>query len=53
MRIIELLKKDIIIFDLKSMLKVDVIDELVGKLDEVGCLSDWVGYKEVILNCEF
>ncbi|MED4209221.1 fructose-specific PTS transporter subunit EIIC [Priestia megaterium] len=52
MRITELLKKDTIILDLKSTSKADVIDELVGKLDEAGRLSDRAGYKEAILNRE-
>ncbi|RFB29901.1 PTS fructose transporter subunit IIABC [Bacillus sp. ALD] len=52
MRITELLKKDTIILDLKSTSKADVIDELVGKLDEAGRLSDLAGYKEAILNRE-
>ncbi|QCS53363.1 PTS fructose transporter subunit IIABC [Priestia flexa] len=52
MRITELLKKDTIILDLQSSSKSDVIDELVGKLDEAGRLNDREGYKQAILNRE-
>ncbi|TYR80788.1 PTS fructose transporter subunit IIABC [Priestia megaterium] len=52
MRITELLKKDTIILNLQSSSKADVIDELVGKLDEAGRLNDRKAYKEAILNRE-
>lgn len=52
MKITELLKKDTIILDLQSTSKAQVIEELVGKLDEAGRLENCEGYKEAILNRE-
>lgn len=52
MKITELLKKDTIIVDLKSNSKLDVIDELVNKLDEGGRLNNKEEYKKAILKRE-
>ncbi|RIW38299.1 PTS fructose transporter subunit IIA [Bacillus salacetis] len=52
MRITELLQRNTMILNLKSSSKADVIDELVGKLDEAGKLNDREGYKKAILARE-
>ncbi|WP_099351469.1 PTS fructose transporter subunit IIABC [Fredinandcohnia onubensis] len=52
MRITDLLKKDTVIIDLVSSSKLDVIDELVSKLDEAGRLQDKEQYKQAILTRE-
>nr|WP_309100788.1 fructose-specific PTS transporter subunit EIIC [Fredinandcohnia onubensis] len=52
MRITDLLKKDTVIIDLASSSKLEVIDELVSKLDEAGRLQDKEQYKQAILTRE-
>jgi len=52
MRITDLLKKDTVIIDLVSSSKLEVIDELVSKLDEAGRLQDKEQYKQAILTRE-
>lgn len=52
MRITDLLKKDTVIIELSSSSKLEVIDELVSKLDEAGRLQDKEQYKEAILTRE-
>ncbi|QIZ08629.1 PTS transporter subunit EIIA [Priestia megaterium] len=52
MKITDLLKKDTIILDLQSTSKVDVIEELVGKLEAAGRLESRENYKEAILKRE-
>lgn len=52
MRITELLKKETVIIELSSTSKLDVIDELVSKLDEAGRLQDKEQYKQAILTRE-
>ncbi|KZL91097.1 PTS fructose transporter subunit IIABC [Clostridium magnum] len=52
MKITELLKRNTIIVDLKSNSKLDVINELVNKLDQAGKLNDKEEYKKAILKRE-
>ncbi|WP_099360802.1 PTS fructose transporter subunit IIABC [Fredinandcohnia onubensis] len=52
MRITDLLKKDTVIIDLVSSSKLEVIEELVSKLDEAGRLQDKEQYKQAILTRE-
>src|SRR5690606_17087283 len=52
MRITDLLKKDTVIIELSSSSKLEVIDELVSKLDEAGRLQDKVQFKQAILTRE-
>lgn len=52
MRITELLKKDTIILNLKSKSKLEVIDELVNKLDNAGRLNNKEEYKNAIWKRE-
>lgn len=51
-KIIELLIRDIIYFNIESKEKENVIDEMVIVFDKVGRLNDREVYKVVILNCE-
>ncbi|MCD7032740.1 fructose-specific PTS transporter subunit EIIC [Metabacillus sp. GX 13764] len=52
MKITELLTKNTILLNLKAQSKTEAIDELVGKLDSAGKLSDSNAYKEAILARE-
>lgn len=52
MRITDLLKKDTVIIELSSSSKLEVIDELVSKLDEAGRLQDKEQFKQAILTRE-
>ena len=52
MKITDLLKKDTIILDLQSTSKIQVIEELIAKLDAAGRLESRDGYKEAILKRE-
>lgn len=52
MKITELLSKDTIILNLKSKTKLEVIDELIDKLDTAGKLNDREEYKKAILKRE-
>jgi PTS system fructose-specific IIC component len=49
MKIIDLLKKETVIMNLKATTKDQVIDELVDQLDQAGCLNDRSEFKQAIL----
>lgn len=52
MRIKDLLKKELMIMDLKSTEKLEAIDEMVKKMKEVGVISDEKIFKDFILKRE-
>ncbi|MBB6449632.1 PTS system fructose-specific IIC component [Geomicrobium halophilum] len=52
MKINDLLTPDTMILDLTSTGKEPVIDELIGKLDQAGCLYDREDFKEAIMARE-
>ena len=52
MEIKDLLKKELMIMDLKSSTKMEAIDEMVAKLKEKNIISDEVVFKDLILKRE-
>lgn len=52
MRIKDLLKKELMIMDLKATEKLEAIDEMVQKMKEEGIVSDAEGFKDSILKRE-
>lgn len=52
MEIKDLLKKDLMIMDLKVFIKMEVIDEMVVKLKEKNIIFDEVVFKDLILKRE-
>lgn len=52
MKITDLLRTDTVILELASSGKLDVVDELVNKLDAAGRLNDREGFKAAILKRE-
>jgi len=52
MKILDLLSKETMLMNLRGTTKEEVIDELVGVLDEAGKLTDREGYKAAILARE-
>ena len=52
MEIKDLLKKDLMIMDLKASTKMEAIDEMVAKLKEKNIISDEAAFKNLILKRE-
>ncbi|WP_339059501.1 fructose-specific PTS transporter subunit EIIC [Fusobacterium animalis] len=52
MEIKDLLKKELMIMDLKALTKMEAIDEMVAKLKEKNIISDEVVFKDLILKRE-
>lgn len=52
MEIKDLLKKELMIMDLKASTKIEAIDEMVAKLKEKNIISDEVVFKDLILKRE-
>ncbi|MBA4494139.1 fructose-specific PTS transporter subunit EIIC [Paenactinomyces guangxiensis] len=52
MKITELLRKETVIMNLQATTKDSVMDELIDKLDEAGCLNNRKEFKEAILKRE-
>ena len=52
MEIKDLLKKDLMIMDLKASTKMEAIDEMVAKLKEKNIISDEAVFKDLILKRE-
>lgn len=52
MEIKDLLKKELMIMDLKASTKMEAIDEMVAKLKEKNIISDEVVFKDLILKRE-
>jgi len=52
MEIKDLLKKELMIMDLKSSTKMEAIDEMVAKLKEKNIISDEIVFKDLILKRE-
>ena len=52
MEIKDLLKKELMIMDLKSSTKMEAIDEMVAKLKEKNIISDEAAFKNLILKRE-
>ena len=52
MKIKDLLKKELMIMDLKASTKMEAIDEMVAKLKEKNIISDEVVFKDLILKRE-
>ena len=52
MEIKDLLKKDLMIMDLKASTKMEAIDEMVAKLKEKNIISDEAVFKDLILKKE-
>ncbi|WP_336005220.1 fructose-specific PTS transporter subunit EIIC [Fusobacterium polymorphum] len=52
MEIKDLLKKDLMIMDLKASTKIEAIDEMVAKLKEKNIISDEAVFKDLILKRE-
>ena len=52
MEIKDLLKKELMIMDLKASTKMEAIDEMVAKLKEKNIISDEVIFKDLILKRE-
>ena len=50
MEIKDLLKKDLMIMDLKASTKMEAIDEMVAKLKEKNIISDEAAFKNLILK---
>lgn len=52
MEIKDLLKKDLMILDLKASTKIEAIDEMIARLKEKNIISDEVVFKDLILKRE-
>ena len=50
MEIKDLLRKDLMIMDLKASTKMEAIDEMVAKLKEKNIISDEVVFKDLIFS---
>lgn len=53
MKISKLIKEDMVILDLNSDNKLDIIEELIDKLDKADCLNDRERFKREIFKREF